>query len=435
MLDDFSKNVAISSISRVLTIGMAVLTSVIIARILGPSGKGILAALGAMVGIALQFGSLGLHGANTYFAAKDKNKSTSLIANSFWFSLVVGLVIFFISYLFLSQHLGALGQVDFRLATIALAAVPFLLLNYLWQNILVGLNKIKTYNVVLILNQSLYLVGAIVILLVLRKGVLPLVIFNTVTAIIITFLFWIYFLRAKKFSFKVDWHLIKQSLNYGFKVYISCFLGYLVLRSDIFILNYFRGAAETGLYSVAASFIDAFLVLPSIIALLLIPKATENLGQSGDIVAKVSRISIIIVAVICFGAIFLGRPAINIVFGSAFDKSFIPLLILVPGAFFLSIGTIISQYFTAHNRLMPIVYVWAIATILNISMNIVYIPIYGMVAAAASSLLAYIVVCSYVVYSFLRLNNYSFAKLIPTRKDIKIIYNKLDIIKHLKIHE
>jgi len=428
MLDDFSKNVAISSIGRIITIGMAALTSIIIARILGPSGKGILAALAAMVGIALQFGNLGLHGANTYFAAKDKDKSTSLIANSFWFSLVIGLIIFFISYLFLSQHLGALGQVDFRLAKIALIAVPFLLLNYLWQNILVGLNKIKAYNIVLILNQSLYLIGAIIILLVLRKGVFSLVVFNTITAIIVTFLFWVYFLRAKQFSFKIDWYLIKRSLNYGFKVYITCFLGYLVLRSDIFILNYFKGAAETGLYSVAASFIDAFLVLPSIIALLLIPKATKNLGQSGDIVAKVSRISIIIVAVICLGAILLGRPAINIIFGSVFDKSFIPLLILIPGAFFLSIGTILSQYFTAHNRLMPIVYIWVIATILNIGMNIVYIPIYGMVAAATSSLLAYIVVCGYVTHSFLRLNNYSFTKLVPTKKDIRIIFDKLSVL-------
>jgi len=427
MTNGFAKNVASTFISRILIIGMAILASIVVARTLGPSGKGIFAALGAMVGIALQFGNLGLHGANIYFTAKDKSKVPFLVGNSFWFSLGIGLILFFSFYLFLFQYPGALGNIDFRLAIITLIAVPFMLLAYLWQNILIGLNKIKSYNLILIGNQILSLVGVMAILLVLRKGIFPLVIFNTLTSITITFIFGFYLIRIKQFSLRFDWNLAKQSLNYGFKVYLSCFFAYLVLRSDLFILNYFKGTTETGLYSIAANFVDGVFILPSIIALLLLPKATENLGKSGELVAKTTRISAIIIGIICLGAVILGRPAINFMFGSIFDKSFIPLLILIPGALFWSLGNIITQYFTAHNRLMPIVCIWLTATILNIGLNIVFIPIYGMIAAATSSLLSYFLVFALVEICFTRDSKISFKNIIPRRKDLFFL---VSLLKH-----
>jgi len=428
MTNGFAKNVASTFISRILIIGMAILASIVVARTLGPAGKGALAALGAMVGIALQFGNLGLHGANIYFTAKDKSKVPFLVGNSFWFSLVIGLILFFSVYLFLSQHPGALGNIDFRLAIVTLIAIPFMLLAYLWQNILVGLNKIKAYNLILISNQVLSLIGAIGILLVLKEGIFPLIIFNTLTSIIVSFLFGGYLIKIKQFSLRFNWNLASKCLGYAFKIYLSCLFAYLVLRSDLFILNYFRGTTETGLYSIATNFVDGIFLLPSIIALLLLPKAVENLGQSGELVAKTARISAIVIGVICLGAVILGRPAINFMFGSLFDKSFIPLLILIPGAYFYSLAQILVQYFTAHNRLLPIVYIWLIASTLNIGLNILFIPKYGIVAAAATSLLTYLMVFLVLFVVFKKLTNMSLTMIIPHKNDF---LNLLNLIRNL----
>jgi len=428
MTNGFAKNVASTFISRILIIGMAILASIVVARTLGPAGKGVLAALGAMVGIALQFGNLGLHGANTYFAAKDKSKTPLLVGNSFWFSLLIGLILFFCLYLFLFQYPGALGNIDIRLAIITLIAIPFMLLAYLWQNILVGLNKIKAYNLILISNQALSLVGAIAVLLVLRKGIFPLIIFNTLTSIIISFLFGFYLIKIKQFSLRFDYNLASKCLGYGFKIYSSCFFAYLVLRSDLFILNYFRGSVETGLYSIAANFVDGIILLPSIIALLLLPKAVENLGQSGELITKTARISAIIIGIICLSTVILGRPAINFMFGSIFDKSFIPLLILIPGVYFYSLTQILVQYFIAHNRLLPIVYIWFTASALNIGLNIVFIPKYGMLAAATTSLLVYLMTFSTLFIVFKKLTNTNLVIITPHKNDF---LNLLNLIRNL----
>ena len=433
MTNGFAKNVASTFISRILIIGMAILASIVVARTLGPAGKGALAALGAMVGIALQFGNLGLHGANIYFTAKDKSKVPFLVGNSFWFSLVIGLILFFSVYLFLSQHPGALGNIDFRLAIVTLIAIPFMLLAYLWQNILVGLNKIKAYNLILISNQVLSLIGAIGILLVLKEGIFPLIIFNTLTTIIIACFYGTYLFKIQQFSLKLNWDLARQSLNYGFRVYLTCFFAYLVLRSDLFILNYFKGTTETGFYSIATNFVDGIILLPSIMALLILPKVVENLGQSGELIAKTTRISVIVIGVICLSTVVLGRPAINFMFGSMFDKSFIPLLILIPGAFFFALETIIVQYFNAYGFPWFVVRLWLFSAILNIGLNWIFIPYYGMKAAAFSSLLVYTVVFIYIAFRFLRANQYTFKKLIPSFRDYKIILNKMSLKQLLKL--
>jgi len=429
----FIKNISVTFISKTIIIAIGLLTSVIVARVLGPSGKGVLAALGAIVGIALQFGNLGFQGANNYFVAKDKSKALFLVGNSFWISFVIGFLLFLSFAMFLLYHPSTLGGIDFRLAIIALLAIPFMLLIYLWQNILVGLNKIKYYNLILIFQQVLYLIGAIGILLVLKKGIFPLVIFNTFISVIIAFIFGCYLIKIRQFSLRFNWSLAKQLLNYGFKIYLACFFSYLVLRSDIFILNYFRGTTEAGLYSIAANFVDGIILLPSIIALLLLPKAIENLGQSGGLIAKTARISVIIIGIICLGVVILVRPAINFMFGSMFDRSFIPLLILIPGAFFWSLGNIISQYFAIHNHLIFVVYIWLTATILNIGLNIIFIPKYGMIAAAASSLLSYFLVFALIEIYFVRDSKVGFSNIIPRKKDLFFLVNLIKrwYFKHL----
>ena len=432
MINGLTKNILITSVSKILIVGMGLLTTIIIARTLGPSGKGILAALGAMVGIAMQFGNLGIHGANTYFAAKDKSKTSSLVANSFWFSLVIGVVMILVFYIFVSNHLGSLHQVPFHLALVAVISIPFLLLSYLWQSILVGVDKIKAYNFILILNQFFYLIGAIIILLVLKRGLFPLVTFNTIVSVAIAFVFAIYLSHIRELSFHFNWPLAKKSLVYGFKIYLSCFLAYLVLRSDMIILNYFRGAAEVGLYSVAVNFIDGILLLPSIIALMLFPKATQNLSQSGELVAKTIRISIIIIGFICLGVAILGRPTIDLLFGMSFDKSFIPLLILIPGAFFFALSNIIMSYFTANNRLLPIIYIWFIATAVNLSLNFLFIPKYGAIAAAISSLIAYFLVFLLIVNLFIRESGSKIQNIFPRIIDYLFLLEsiKYNVFQH-----
>src|SRR3972149_6606561 len=65
-------------------------TSVLVARILGPEGRGLYAVAMAVGAIGVQFGNLGLHASNTYYVARERSLLPALIGNTLLVSFVVG---------------------------------------------------------------------------------------------------------------------------------------------------------------------------------------------------------------------------------------------------------------------------------------------------------------------------------------------------------
>ena len=87
---DFVYNTVSTFGTRLLLIGIGLITSVIIARILGPEGRGAYAAAMAVVGIGVQFGNLGLHASNTYYVSHDRTLLSQLVSNTLVISLGLG---------------------------------------------------------------------------------------------------------------------------------------------------------------------------------------------------------------------------------------------------------------------------------------------------------------------------------------------------------
>src|SRR4030043_1134751 len=87
---DFIRKVGETFITRICLIGIGLVTSVIVARILGPEGRGLYAVAATIGAIGVQFGNLGLHGSNTYYLARARSLLPALIGNTLLVSFVVG---------------------------------------------------------------------------------------------------------------------------------------------------------------------------------------------------------------------------------------------------------------------------------------------------------------------------------------------------------
>ena len=68
----FLLNVAETLLTRIVMIPIGLITSVILARVLGPEGRGLYAVAATISAIGEQFGNFGLHASNTYYVARDK---------------------------------------------------------------------------------------------------------------------------------------------------------------------------------------------------------------------------------------------------------------------------------------------------------------------------------------------------------------------------
>ena len=83
-------DVALTFASKVAVLLLTVLSTVVVARALGTTGRGAVAVAFSFTLLLVQFGSFGLQSANPYFAARDPKQLGRIVSNSLWFALIFG---------------------------------------------------------------------------------------------------------------------------------------------------------------------------------------------------------------------------------------------------------------------------------------------------------------------------------------------------------
>jgi len=414
-------------IAKITLLFMGIVSSIIVARYLGPSGKGIFAVLGVISGIALQFGNLGIPAANVYFIGKEKNLLSHITANSFFFGIGGGISVAVLVYLLFILYPNIIGNIDPFFLIVTLISLPFVFISQLYTNILLGCQRFLGYNLISILTVGFsVIVNNIILLIVLKKGVVELVVMSTITSIIFSLVYIIYVSRLAKFKISFDLTLFHRMIKYGIKSYIASLLGYLIIRSDIFLVNYFLGVGSTGIYSVAVGFGDLLYILPSTVGMILFPKISASQDDKGILTQTICRHTVLIMIIICLTAGIISKPLILFMYGVQYSSSIEPFLWLLPGIFSLGIGTILMQDL-AGRGLPPIVYIApSIALFVNVILNIVLIPVIHINGAAISSSISYTIMMGLTLRHFLRLTNNSLSELLVIkRKDINVLKERI----------
>jgi len=72
---------------------------------------------------------------------------------------------------------------------------------------------------------------------------------------------------------------LKKARNFGLRSYVACFLCYLILRSDLYMLSVMKGMKEVGLYSIATNIVDGLLILSGSISAIAFPLISANKEQ------------------------------------------------------------------------------------------------------------------------------------------------------------
>jgi O-antigen/teichoic acid export membrane protein len=190
-----------------------------------------------------------------------------------------------------------------------------------------------------------------------------------------------------------------SAFRLGVRAYPVLLLPYLLIKSDLLILHYFRGSAETGVYSVASQIIDIGLILPATVAGLALPAIVRDPAL---VVGRLFR-QLLWVLLGCAGlaALFAG-PAIRLLFGAPYAGAYVPLLLLLPGFVALALETLLAQYFAAAGFPAFLSRYWLYGVLLNVGLNLILVPRFGLVAAAATSSLGYMVVFLLVLGRFRR---------------------------------
>lgn len=404
---DFIRKVGETFVTRVLLIGIGLVTSVIVARILGPEGRGFYAVAITIGAIGVQFGNLGLHTSNTYYVAGDRGLLPALAANTIIVSFAVGGVGTVLIWM-IFQLWPQMAPVRGLLLILSLLWIPFGLAYMLLQNLLIGIQDVRTYNKIELLTKALGL-GLIGVLIITGTvGVETL--FLVALIVLIIGLFWALLrLRTHIFTLPLpSLTLFKETIRYGSKAYLAAFFAFLVLRVNLLMVKYILGAEEAGYYSIAATMADTVYMLPVVIGTILFPKlsAMTHDQEKWAFTRKMAvSVGVVTVVLATFAGLLAG-PVVRILFGELFVPAVPAFIWLLPGIVFLSINTCYMNYFASIG--MPLITVVSpgLAAIVNIAVNLKLIPWWGIVGASITSVLSYglMLVASIIYVSYFREN-------------------------------
>jgi O-antigen/teichoic acid export membrane protein len=141
---ELRRNVLETYGTRLLVLAVTFATAVVVARVLGPTGRGLFAVAATVGAVGAQFGNFGLHASNIYYVAKDRALLPVLIGNMLAVVVAASLL----------SALGGIGlfywpelsPVHGTLLLLALISVPASLAYLLTQGLLLGVNEVRSYN-------------------------------------------------------------------------------------------------------------------------------------------------------------------------------------------------------------------------------------------------------------------------------------------------
>jgi O-antigen/teichoic acid export membrane protein len=156
----------------------------------------------------------------------------------------------------------------------------------------------------------------------------------------------------------------------------------------------------------------------------MLKSATEDSVDRDRLTASACRHALLICVAAAGSIALLARPLIGFAFGSEFLPAVPPLLLLLPGTAFLSVGSILANDFVGRGR-QALNSIAAIITLLiNVPLNFVLIPVWGISGAAAASAISYSVGTIVMLVNFLRMTGLGPAEvLLPRSRDLQAYVN------------
>ncbi len=416
-------------------IGIA--TSIILARVLGPEGRGIYALALLLPSLVVTLGNLGIASGTTFFVARREFPLSDVVFGNLilWFIISGVGILVEVLVIFYGRDVVVPGvQPSLLITTIPL--IPLELFLMFFSAILLGRKKFELYNLIQFLQTLLFLVLVALMLIALNAGVRGAIIsvelswFMAGTFLILALL---RIVRDDGEDSSVRSY-IRKTLSFGARSHLSNILGFLNYRIDQFLLNFFSGATSLGFYSVAVGLGEKLWMLSQSVGTVLFPTIAGE-EEKRNITPVVARFVFFLTG---FSALLLGllaMPVIRLLYSDLYIESVPMLQALLPGIAILSASKIFANDIAGRGFPMINTYRGILTVLTNVILNIIWIPRWGGVGAALASTVSYTLSFITAVWFYRRLSGVPLGRiLLPGRDDAVLLKFFMDrLLRGIKL--
>lgn len=410
--------------AQVLSLAASFPMSILLARVLGPEGKGTLSVVQLIASFSAILLNFGIGQALMYYGARREASGRDTVVMSYTFSLAVVALLSAVTYFAGDWLSAALNVNDVTLIWIGvLATFPVLLAQFL-NAYVVGTGAIRNASLVSVGSLFFQLAAMLLLwatgLLSPESAIIVWVIAVTGVSLVLTRLAWPG--KAERGVPAGPTVLLRRMWRYGISAWPAGILGTAAQRFDVFLLAYFQGPAAVGVYSIAVTMAELCSYIPNALGGVLIPKVAAAREEGMAITLRLGRVTWIVTALTGLAVFAVGAPLIPIVFGSEFRASIVPLACLLPGIVMLSMATTPGSYLAGMGHPGDLTVAAGVNVVVNVTANVILDPLFGATGAALASSLSYAASAILIIAFFVRRSGAPVGSLlIPRLEDFRLL--------------
>lgn len=368
-----------------------VVTGVLLARALGPEGRGELVAVVLWPSVVAALGSLGVSEAVTFHAARGTLGLGALVGTTVALTAAQSALLVGIGAVAIPLALSSHDPTVVDTAYLYLAFVPLNLLTLGLLGVLNGLHRFRAFH-----TLRLLVIGASTVALIslwaageltVRNAAFAYLAANAATLVATAAAV----ARGRVGSLSVSRPLLGELLRFGAKSHTSNVSALLNERLDQLVISIFLAPARLGLYVVAVTVTSLTTLIGSSVSLVALPtiaRARDD-EERRRLACRLTRLTVVASVAITVPLLVLAPTLIELVFGAGFRSAGDAARVLLAAAILLSVSRVLGAVLKAANRPLDAGVAEALSLVATTAALAVLLPWLGILGAAIASLIAY----------------------------------------------
>ena len=391
----FTRDLLSTFTRQIVGLLLALSLSIILARLLGPAGNGIYALAILLPNLLVNSLNMGLPPANAYYISRGEIPLRAALRTNFRLWTILssgGVLIAFVLIRLAGEELlpGVPGPVIW----IALLGFPAALLQVLLVSMLQGKRAFGPYNLSFLVITGGTIAAAIGLIWIADGGAV-----GAAGAFVSGHLLGLLFTYAAVRRIggtapagpRAPAYL-RRCLSYGWRAHISNMMTFLIYRADVWLLNFFLGPLQTGIYVVAVQLAERVWTLSRSVVPILLPEVAQlhaDDAQRKVLTPAVGRLTFVGTLISAALLTLLTKALIHFLFGSEYGAGAAAVFWLLPGITLFALSSVYAGDLAARGRPELNMYLSFGVVALNIILNLLLIPRLGIQGAAIATSIAY----------------------------------------------
>lgn len=203
-------------------------------------------------------------------------------------------------------------------------------------------------------------------------------------------------LLIRKYKYHKDGELSNHTLLKSAVPYGMLFLfNIMMLRCDTIMLDFIKGPEEAGRYMMSYRFFEAIIMIAYLMSNILLPSFARYHKDSlvlNRIFNSGFRTALSVFLIGVCTVLLVRREILEEVYGFMGNEEIGVFTVMIVSSFFFALQYVTGSFLTSMERMKSLLSISIIGLVLNVSLNLYLIPIYGSLGAAYSSVCTHILI-------------------------------------------